>query len=225
MPTNARPYFAAYYRWLVIHHHLVSPDRAARLLDVGCDDASILRHLPAGLRLGVDMHPRWQPNGDTALVRAHAAQLPLLDSRFDRVLAFDVLEHIENDRAVMHDMLRVLTPDGVLWFSTPARDTRMVPWFITPYTNRSFGHVRNGYTPAELRALLPNQSAWHFDYFYWNEPYLRAGFVVLHVLDRLLPALADQLTRACYTLDRRVSQGTHGHIFGSIRAADYADYY
>jgi hypothetical protein len=93
----------------------------------------------------------------------------------------------------------------------------MFPRLLTPYTNRAFGHVRNGYTAAELRALIPDPENWSFEHFYWNEPLLRLGFVPLHALYQAAPALAARATRACYRLDRHFAHGQRGHLFAAVR--------
>jgi len=211
----SRPYFASYYRWLVASRRLGVDLRAERILDVGCDDANFLARSPAALRVGVDLLPRARPADGVEIVRADARRLPVLDGQFDCILAFDVLEHIEDDRAVMRELARVLAPGGSIWLSTPARDTRFWPAFIHPYANRAFGHVRNGYSVKEVIALAP-LDGWLFELFYWDEPLLRACFVPLHLLDRLAPPLADLLTRACFVLDSRRPDGLAGHIFGRI---------
>ncbi len=210
-----RPYFASYYRWLVASQILQVHLQARRVLDVGCDDASFLQRSSAALRAGVDLAPRARPSAEIEIIRADARKLPVLKGCFDCILAFDVLEHIEHDRAVMHELLRVLTHDGTLWFSTPAHATTFYPRFIHPYANYAFGHVRNGYTTAQLHSLLPDQS-WQIDLVYWNEPWLRAAFVPLHILDRIAPSVADMGVRWCFAADRARTDGRHGHIFGRI---------
>ena len=45
--------------------------------------------------------------------------LPFGDREFDLVCAFDVIEHVENDRLVFGEVSRVLKQDGVLMFSVP----------------------------------------------------------------------------------------------------------
>lgn len=212
----ARPYFASYYRWLVASRRLGVELNSSRILDVGCDDANFLGRADADLRVGVDLAPRARPGPDVEIVRADARQLPLIDESFSCILAFDVLEHIEHDGAVMRELTRVLAPGGVLWFSTPARDTTFWPSFIHPYANAAFGHVRNGYTPEQIRALLPNDEKLRLESFYWDEPLLRAAFVPLHALDRLAPTLADLCTRWCFALDSRRPNGARGHVFGRV---------
>src|SRR5262245_8019731 len=163
---NERPYFASYYRWLVASRRLGVDLAGVRLLDVGCDDASFLARSGAALRVGVDLAPRARPQNGIEIVQADARRLPVLHGTFDCILAFDILEHIEHDRAVMHELLRVLAPGGTLWFSTPARDTQFWPPFIHAYANRAFGHVRNGYTVEHIRSLLPPGASLKLDLFH-----------------------------------------------------------
>jgi SAM-dependent methyltransferase len=214
---QTRPHFAAFYRSLLIAEQLGLPSSAARVLDVGCDDGYLMSRVAAPLHLGIDMNPRLRPSAAITVVRASATQLPALSDSFDCVLAFDVLEHIEDDRATMREMLRVLAPGGTLWFSTPSVEFRMLPSFLTPYTNRSFGHVRNGYTPAAICALLPDPAHWAVEHFYWNERSLRLSFGALHFINLVAPSLAALLTRLCYQIDRRFTQGQRGHLLGTIR--------
>ncbi len=214
---STRPYFASYYRWLVASQRLGVDLTACRVLDVGTDDATFLRRSSAALRVGVDLAPRARSHDAIEIIRADARALPVLDGSFDCVLAFDVLEHIEDDRSVMREMLRVLSPHGTLWFSTPARDTIFWPRLMHPYANRVFGHVRNGYTVDQLISLIPDKENWHIDMFFWNEPLLRTTFGALHVLDRLIPLVADVCTRQCYRFDQQYADGERGHIFGYIR--------
>jgi len=215
--SNEHQYFASYYRWLVASRRLGVDLTGPRILDVGCDDANFLGRGVASLRVGVDMAPRTRPQSGIEIVRADACRLPIVAGGFDSILCFDVLEHIEDDRAVMREMLGALAPRGTIWISTPSLGYRMFPATLTPYTNRIFGHVRNGYTAADLQALIPDPECWTLDYFYWNEPLLRLGFAPLHMLHRAAPALAARATQFFYQLDRWIPSGQCGHLFATIR--------
>ncbi len=217
-PANPPLYFATLYRWLVIRNQLDIPARPVRILDVGCHDSYILRQLTTDMRIGIDLEPHPLSDTEIVLVRAAAEHIPILTGSFTCILAFDILEHIENDRAAMHEILRVLAPNGTLWFSTPAHGMRMYPRFFTDYTNKKFGHMRNGYTPQDIQALLPNPQNWQVDWFYWNEPSLRLLFSTLYVLAIGMPHLANSIATWCYRIDRRFANGANGHIFGAIRA-------
>ena len=215
--SNKHQYFASYYRWLVASRRLGVDLAGPRILDVGCDDANFLGRGAASMRVGVDMAPRARPQSGIEIVRADARRLPIIAGGFDSIMCFDVLEHIEDDRAVMREMLGALAPHGTIWISTPSLGYRMFPATLTPYTNRIFGHVRNGYTAANLQALIPDPHSWTLVSFYWNEPLLRLGFAPLHVLHQAAPALAARVTRLFYQLDRIMPSGQRGHLFATIR--------
>lgn len=53
------------------------------------------------------------------VMHGDARALPFVDASFDVVCALDVVEHVEDDRAVFAELRRVLAPDGVLVLSTP----------------------------------------------------------------------------------------------------------
>jgi len=73
--------------------------------------------------------------------------LPFGDRAFDLVCAFDVIEHVEDDRRVFGEVSRVLKDDGVLICSVPlhaGRWTEFDDWV---------GHARR-YDPADLLAIM-----------------------------------------------------------------------
>jgi SAM-dependent methyltransferase len=201
-------YFTSYYRWLVIRkwmHLNASP----RVLDVGCDDGEIIARVQATMRVGSDLNPRC-PDPAVRLICNDAHFLPLASGSFDAVFAFDVIEHIENDRAVLSELVRILTDGGTLWMSTPSAGFEIFPRFLTCRANRGWGHVRNGYAPAEIHEKLPPGIM--TDIMLWNEPMLRFLHVALRILD-FSPALTCAVADWCYQFDRHFSQGLKGHLF------------
>ena len=71
------------------------------------------------------------------------ATLPYRDGEFDLVCAFDVIEHVEDDRRVFREVSRVLKDDGVLICSMPLYSnlwTEFDDWV---------GHARR-YDPPDL---------------------------------------------------------------------------
>ena len=75
-----------------------------------------------------------------------ADNLPFEAEQFDLVLHCEVLEHIENDRKVLSELIRVLQRGGRLIISVP------VP--PAPYNDSE--HVREGYTLDQISQLLYN---------------------------------------------------------------------
>jgi SAM-dependent methyltransferase len=208
-------HFASYYRWLALREWLrISPE--ARVLDVGCDDGEIVARVQARQRVAVDLNPRCR-DAAVGLARADARSLPVQSCAFDVVLAFDIIEHVEDDRSVLAEMVRALAPGGTLWISTPAAAWTIFPAFLTPRANRGFGHVRNGYTPADLRARLP--AGVQLEVATWNEPVFRYAFAALRLIDAVSSPLARWLAGVCYRLDRRFRDGQSGHLFVRVHLA------
>jgi SAM-dependent methyltransferase len=81
------------------------------------------------------------------VVRGDAARLPLAPDSLDLVVAFDVLEHIEDDVATVAGVFRALRPGGTFLVAVPA-DPRL--WSAH---DEAVGHVRR-YTRPGLTALL-----------------------------------------------------------------------
>ncbi len=69
------------------------------------------------------------------------------DARFDLVCAFEVLEHLEDDKAALAEWAGRVRPGGWLMLSVPAHQARFAPW------DTLVGHFRR-YDPAALADLL-----------------------------------------------------------------------
>lgn len=206
-------HFASYYRWLVIRNWVrINP--ADRVLDVGCDDGEIIARIPAALKVGLDLNPR-SPDPNVRLLCGDARCLPIPSGKFDAVFAFDIIEHIDNDRAVLAELVRVLADDGTLWISTPSAGFFIFPRFLTERANRGWGHIRNGYTVESLIAKLP--AATMIETIPWNEPVLRFMHVPLRVLDEISSAMTCALAWLCFQIDKYLLNGFNGHLFIRVR--------
>lgn len=73
--------------------------------------------------------------------------LPFADAHFDLVAAFDVIEHVVDDRRVFAELARVLKPGGVLLCAVPLHAAHWTTF------DTCVGHARR-YEPAALCALL-----------------------------------------------------------------------
>lgn len=122
-----------------------------RVLDVGAGVGGFLEELGA---LGGALHcterdPEaarlCRERGLARCLRADATALPYADESFDLVTLFDVLEHLDDDRAALGEVLRVLAPGGLVLVSAPAH-----PWLFSQ-NDVVAGHRRR-YTRGGLRA-------------------------------------------------------------------------
>jgi 2-polyprenyl-3-methyl-5-hydroxy-6-metoxy-1,4-benzoquinol methylase len=104
-----------------------SPD--TKVLDLGCGEGFFIQKMmskgvPAKNITGCDMD-RFGSNEDTFnYVKTNLEQpLPLPDQIFQLVTALEVIEHLENPRALIREISRVLTPGGTAVISTPNNES------------------------------------------------------------------------------------------------------
>lgn len=95
-----------------------------RILDLGCGTgANLEAYARLGLRVvGVDLSFRAAryASRSGAVTVADATRLPFPAGSFDAVLAFDLFEHLPDDRAAFAEAGRVLRPGGMLLLTVPA---------------------------------------------------------------------------------------------------------
>lgn len=107
---------------------LVEPRAGDRIVDLGCAAGAITHFLSGfGCRVvGVDAEPRaiakarsLFPELEFAL--ADVRELPLADASFDKAVAADLVEHLDDDafRAMLRGLRRVLVPGGTFTLYTP----------------------------------------------------------------------------------------------------------
>lgn len=130
--------------------------RAQSILDVGCGDGyigeSLRAMLGARLLVGVDVHLPPDACGVAPLpdhvIERHASHDAIGDRRFDLVLALDVIEHVDDDRALLADVIRPhLAAGGVALVSVPAFQS------LFSDHDRALHHYRR-YNTAQLRSVL-----------------------------------------------------------------------
>jgi SAM-dependent methyltransferase len=105
------------------------PCTSLQILEIGAAQG---RGLIALASLGHDAYgiEPWKPAIDIAhqladnvgvqirIVEASAEIIPFNDCKFDLVLAFSVMEHVTNLDASLGEIIRVLKPGGIFWFSS-----------------------------------------------------------------------------------------------------------
>ena len=97
--------------------------------------------------------------GETALaapVQANALSLPFDDESFDKVIASEVLEHIDDDESAFAELARVLRPGGRLAVTIPSWLAETVCWKLSSDYHAPAvpgGHVRVYRLPEVRRKL------------------------------------------------------------------------
>jgi len=123
----------------------------ARILDVGCGTGATTAALTRfGNVSGLDMGPaalRHAHSHGLPVARGSAENLPVASARLDVVVALDVLEHLDDDRRALGEILRVLRPGGLLLATVPAYP------FLWSSHDVALGHRRR-YRRAELRERI-----------------------------------------------------------------------
>jgi SAM-dependent methyltransferase len=126
-----------------------------RVLEVGCGTGNVLRDLQksaaGGTVIGMDLHLEGLRHAQrrvnpALLVRADAGHPPF-SVRFDVVGLFDVLEHLDDDVAVLRQLRELLSANGALMLTVPAYPS------LWSYFDVG-AHHRRRYETAELNDKL-----------------------------------------------------------------------
>lgn len=100
--------------------HIESTDK---ILEVGCGAHGLVFGFGGNFCVGIDplavdykrLFPKWQDNAMTTA--AIGEQLPFDDASFDIVLSDNVIDHAEDPIKIVDELVRVLKPGGVLYFT------------------------------------------------------------------------------------------------------------
>jgi SAM-dependent methyltransferase len=150
----------AFYDALWSKSYLVAPQR----FNTWPSLSALAAAAPARLEVGPGLRPRL-PLARTHFVDVSRAalrhlqarggfawlgdisSLPFADRSFDLICAFDIVEHVDQDRRALAEICRVARPDAAVILSVPLHPARWTAF------DDLVGHVRR-YTPDALIALL-----------------------------------------------------------------------
>jgi SAM-dependent methyltransferase len=154
IPEDSHWWFSSRTRALnsLMRQYMPTQSNGVQLLDVGCGAGNMIHHLSHyGQVKGLEIDAR---PVKIARERGYDVQqfdvtrpMPFPDNTFDAVTALDVIEHNEDDMAILADSYRVIKPAGHMIITVPA-----FMWLWT-HNDDLNAHVRR-YTAAELRDKL-----------------------------------------------------------------------
>jgi SAM-dependent methyltransferase len=178
----------------------------SRVLEIGCGTGNTLRVLrenfPGAMLIGMDafhaglLHARSRT--DARLVEGRIERMPFR-RRFDLIGMFDVLEHIEDDRAALGAVRESLEPGGRLVLTVPAG-----PSLWSRFDEES-GHQRR-YTAGTLRRVLA-AAEFRVEYVTY---FMSVIYPAVWISRRLEAALAPLSRR--FAAPRRSAIGSELHL-------------
>ena len=128
------------------------------LLDVGCGTGSLRARVQTCCEryIGADAirHHGFPADAEFVLANLDAGNVALPDGTCDVVACVETIEHVENPRALMRELVRLTRPGGWLIVTTPNQLSVLSK--LTLLTKNEFTHFqeRPGLYPAHISALL-----------------------------------------------------------------------
>jgi SAM-dependent methyltransferase len=157
-----------FYREKMRAIHRITPNKPFQdILEVGGGQSGLTALLfPQAQITNIDLNSEYvqAPCNQQKRVRfvcGDATNLPFENQSFDAITMFDLLEHVPDDKKAVSEAVRVLRPGGFLLISSPNENWRFPYYkFMKPIcpgeaeVMGEWGHVRRGYTLAQLKALI-----------------------------------------------------------------------
>jgi len=136
------------------------PTRYETVVDVGCGKGAASFHLTGGFAryVGCDAfkYAGFPDAGWASFVNANLDQMPypLPDASADLVLAIEVIEHLENPRGFVRELVRIVKPGGRLVITTPNQLSLLSK--LTFLRRNQFNAFQEapGLYPSHITALL-----------------------------------------------------------------------
>lgn len=162
-----------------------------RLLDRGYDVTSLDASEPSVQQLAARVEELYPDHSPPVMV-GDICNLPFADAEFDGVVCGEVLEHLDDDRAAVREIARVLRPGGALVASVPAN-----PWRYD-WADHWAGHRRR-YTGEGFGELMSSAGLERVEVIPWGFPL--SGLYHRMVYERLLRRRLES------TVPGRLAQG------------------
>jgi len=131
---------------------------ARLLLDVGCGQGDLARVLGPRVEryLGVDVlrHPGFPVERELLVVDLERGVIPLHDGYADVVVCAETIEHVENPRSLMRELVRLVRPGGWVFVTTPNQLSVASLLCLLARGQFQYFQAAPGLYPAHITALL-----------------------------------------------------------------------
>jgi len=157
---------AVYDRWKWLQRHLSTGK--VRTLDVGCGSGAFTMYAAKvgndAVGLSFDERNNQVAKARAKILHLDNVQFRTLDLReldkynvqlgvFDQIICLETIEHIRNDKKLIHDLACLLKPGGKLLLTTPYIGYHHLVGDTVSATEDG-GHVRWGYDHRELNEMF-----------------------------------------------------------------------
>jgi len=190
------------------------PISGGKVLDIGCYDGYLLSTINAEKKVGIDISPVPRHSG-IEYIQGDFLDYDFGEERFDRILAMDVLEHIERDDLFLEKLVNLLSEEGIAIMSVPSKNIRIFPGFLQNWVDKKWGrHYRRGYTKAEIEELFGNTGHdLDIEFQTISCPIFRFVYLPLSMMWRVLPNLTSELLESIVRLDLKYNDSDSGFLY------------
>lgn len=206
-----------YYRYLV-SQTLNLPLSGNKVIDIGCYDGFLLSHIDAVEKFGIDVDIlKKYPN--IQYIEGDFMEYNFKNKKFDRIFAFDVLEHVREDKIFLEKIIQLLSIEGIAILSTPTENIKIFPSVLQAWVDKRWGHIyRRGYTPQKIKQLVRDiEKNVTQNVIYGNCPLFRFLYLPLSVLWGISPTQTKKVLNYIVKLDSRFQEGTNGYLYVIIK--------
>ena len=148
----------------------------------------------------------------------------LVDNKYDSVISFQVIEHIDADLLFLKEIHRVLKPGGIALLTTPNRSMSLSrnPWHIREYLPEELTRLAQKlFSSVEMKGITGNDKV--MTYYAENKKSVEriTRFDILKLQYRLPASLLRIPYELANRWNRNKLQTTDSELVKSIRHTDY----
>ncbi|GJM28476.1 MAG: hypothetical protein DHS20C17_11110 [Cyclobacteriaceae bacterium] len=146
------------------------------------------------------------------------------DNSVDRVISFQVIEHIQDDCAYLKEIKRVLKPGGLALLTTPNRKFTLTrnPWHQREYlAEELLNRCRSVFEQVEIKGIRGNEKV--MEYYHRNKASVQriTRFDIFNLQHKLPASWLQVPYEILNRMNRRKLQNQDDQLVASISHEDY----